>query len=82
MSRPSITMNDLLDFIEGLDEDAQAVITSHLDEQVHELKGAEAAAINNAGCLEQLEYILGDVNPSEEAIKDMLETMKKIVVDH
>lgn len=40
------------------DLESQGVCAEHLDELVHECKGAEAAAINNSGILEQVDYLL------------------------
>lgn len=40
-------------------EELEALDVEELDEMVHDLKGEEAAAINNAGKEAQIEYILG-----------------------
>jgi len=76
MGKSSITMDTLLDFIDALEGDVLDRVTEFLDEHVCDGKAAEASEINNCGPLTQLEYILGDPSPSEEALQDMLSGLK------
>lgn len=43
-------------------EELETMTEEELDELVHDLKGKEAAAINNSGKDAQLAYLLGEEN--------------------
>jgi hypothetical protein len=59
--------HDVVKVLEGMGAESD-----DLDELVHECKGAEAAAINNSGMLEQVDYLLRN-GVTWEQIKDCIE---------